>query len=311
MSVFVDRFLGYLDSERGASPQTLRAYAADLAAFADFAAPEADDFDPAAVNTVQLRHYLAHLRSRGPARATIARKVASLRSLFRYLLREGIVNHNPAADLRLPRREKRLPVFLDEADVARLIETPDPADLAGRRDRAILEVLYSTGMRIGELAAASLEDLDLLGEVIKAKGKGKKERLVPLGRPALRALEDYLAIRHTLAHGRPSTGSGRPELVEGRRTAPRALLVNKHGGRLSDRGIRRIFERHARAAGLSANVSPHSLRHSFATHMLNRGADLRAVQELLGHASLASTQIYTHVTTERLKKVYRQAHPRA
>ena len=311
MSVFVDRFLGYLDSERGASPQTLRAYAADLAAFANFAAPEADDFDPAAVNTVQLRHYLAHLRSRGPARATIARKVASLRSLFRYLLREGIVNHNPAADLRLPRREKRLPVFLDEADVARLIETPDPADLAGRRDRAILEVLYSTGMRIGELAAASLEDLDLLGEVIKAKGKGKKERLVPLGRPALRALEDYLAIRHTLAHGRPSTGSGRPELVEGRRTAPRALLVNKHGGRLSDRGIRRIFERHARAAGLSANVSPHSLRHSFATHMLNRGADLRAVQELLGHASLASTQIYTHVTTERLKKVYRQAHPRA
>ena len=311
MSVFVDRFLGYLDSERGASPQTLRAYAADLAAFANFAAPEADDFDPAAVNTVQLRHYLAHLRSRGPARATIARKVASLRSLFRYLLREGIVNHNPAADLRLPRREKRLPVFLDEADVARLIETPDPADLAGRRDRAILEVLYITGMRIGELAAASIEDLDLLGEVIKAKGKGKKERLVPLGRPALRALEDYLAIRHTLAHGRPSTGSGRPELVEGRRTAPRALLVNKHGGRLSDRGIRRIFERHARAAGLSANVSPHSLRHSFATHMLNRGADLRAVQELLGHASLASTQIYTHVTTERLKKVYRQAHPRA
>jgi tyrosine recombinase XerC len=298
MSIFVDRFLGYLDSERGASPQTLRAYAADLAAFADFAAPGADDFDPAAVTTVRLRHYLAHLRAQGAARATLARKAASLRSLFRYLLREGIVAHNPASDLRLPRRERRLPVFLDEAEVTRLLETPDPADLAGRRDRAILEILYSTGMRIGELAAANLEDLDLFGEVIKARGKGKKERLVPLGTPALQALQDYLAVRQAVA-------------LRGRRTAPRALLVNRDGTRLSDRGIRRIFDKHARAAGLRANVTPHTLRHSFATHMLDRGADLRSVQELLGHASLASTQVYTHVTTERLKKVYQQAHPRA
>ena len=297
MSVFVDRFLGYLESERGCSPQTVRAYAADLAAFANFAAPDQDDFDPAAVNTVQLRHYLASLRTRGLSRVTIARKAASLRSLFRYLLREGIVNYNPASDLRLPRREQRLPSFLDEAEVTRLIETPDAADLAGRRDRAILEVLYSTGMRIGELAAANLEDLDLLGEVIKAKGKGKKERLVPLGGPAMAALQDYLAIRQSIALRRS--------------TAARPLLVNKHGSRLSDRGIRRIFDKHARSAGLSARATPHSLRHSFATHMLNRGADLRAVQELLGHASLASTQIYAHVTTERLKRVYRDAHPRA
>ena len=297
MSVFVDRFLGYLDSERDASPQTLRAYAADLAGFVQFLAPDSDDFDPAAVTTVHVRHYLAHLRRQGSARATIARKVASLRSLYRYLLREGIVNDNPASNLRLPRREKRLPVFLDEADVVKLLETPDPADLAGRRDRAILEVLYSTGMRIGELAAANLEDLDLLGEVIKAKGKGKKERLVPLGAPALKSLQDYLAVRATFAPGR--------------RVSPRALLVNKTGARLSDRGIRRIFHKHARAAGLTAQASPHTLRHSFATHMLDHGADLRAVQELLGHASLASTQIYTHVTTEKLKSVYNQAHPRA
>ncbi len=298
MSVFVDRFLGYLESERDASPETLRAYAADLAAFANFAAPHADDFDPAAVTTVRLRHYLAHLRSGGAARATVARKVASLRSFFRYLLREGIVAHNPAADLRLPRRGKLLPAVLDEGEVTRLLDTPDPADLAGRRDRAILEVLYSTGMRIGELAAANLEDLDLLGEAIKAKGKGKKERLVPLGAPAVRALEDYLAIRASLAGPK-------------RRTHPRALLVSRRGRRLVQRDIRRVFDKHARAAGLRANATPHTLRHSFATHMLNRGADLRAVQELLGHASLASTQIYTHVTTEQLKKVYRKAHPRA
>ncbi|MBM4039884.1 MAG: tyrosine recombinase XerC [Planctomycetes bacterium] len=298
MSVFVDRFLGYLESERDASPETLRAYAADLAAFANFAAQGADDFDPAAITTVRLRHYLAHLRSAGAARATIARKAASLRSFFRYLLREGIVAHNPAADLRLPRRERLLPAVLDEAEVTRLLEAPDPADLAGRRDRAILEVLYSTGMRIGELAAANIEDLDLFGEVLKARGKGKKERLVPLGRPALRALEDYLAIRTSLAAPR-------------HRTHPRALLVSRSGRRLTQRDIRRIFDKHARAAGLRANATPHTLRHSFATHMLDRGADLRAVQELLGHASLASTQVYTHVTTERLRRVYQKAHPRA
>jgi len=297
VSLFVDRFLGYLEGERGYSPQTLRAYAADLAGFADFAARGADDFDPAAVTTVQLRGYLARLRNQGAARSTTARKIASLRSFYRYLLREGIVNHNPASDLRLPRREKRLPVFLDEAEVARLLATPDPADPAGCRDRAILEVLYSTGMRISELAAVSFEDLDLLGEVLKARGKGKKERLVPLGGPALQALRDYLAVR--------------PSLAGGRRVSARALWLNKGGTRLSDRGIRRLFEKHARAAGLPATVTPHTLRHSFATHMLNRGADLRAVQELLGHASLASTQVYTHVTTEKLKSVYGKAHPRA
>lgn len=297
MSVFIDRFLGYLEHERGCSIETLRAYAADLAAFANFVAPTEADIAPADITTVQLRHYFAQLRTRGAARATLARKAAALRSFFRFLLREGIVNHNPASDLRVPRRQARLPGFLDEAVVARLLETPDPADVAGRRDRAILEALYSTGMRIGELAGANIEDLDLLGEAIKARGKGKKERIVPLGAPATRAIQDYLAVRN--------------ELARGRRIAARALFINRFGSRLSDRGIRRIFEKHARAAGLPAAATPHSLRHSFATHMLDRGADLRAVQELLGHASLASTQVYTHVTTEHLKRVYREAHPRA
>jgi len=296
MSLFVDRFLGYLDSERGYSPQTLRAYAADLVQFLGFAAPQAD-FDPAAIGSIHVRHYLAQLRQGGAARTTISRKLASLRSFYKFLLREGLVNDNPATNLTMPRREHRLPVFLDEAEVERLLAAPNPADLAGRRDRAILEMLYSTGMRVGELAAVSIEDLDLLGEVAKAKGKGKKERLVPLGRPALQALRDYLAVREQLA--------------QGHRINRRALFVNKAGGRLSDRGVRRIFDKYARLVGLGESATPHTLRHSFATHMLNRGADLRAVQELLGHASLATTQIYAHVTTERLKSVYNKAHPRA
>ena len=296
MSLFVDRFLGYLESERGCSPQTLRAYAADLVQFLNFAAPQ-DEFDPAAIGAVQLRRYMAQLRQSGVARTTIARKLASLRSLYRYLMREGVVSDNPAANLTLPRREKRLPIFLDEAEVERLLQAPDPADTTGRRDRAILEMLYSTGMRISELAAVSMEDLDLLGEVVKAKGKGKKERLVPLGRPAIEALRDYLAVRPTLAQGHS--------------VSRRALFITPGGGRLSDRGIRRLFDKHARHAGIGDRSSPHTLRHSFATHMLNRGADLRSVQELLGHASLASTQIYAHVTTERLKAVYDKAHPRA
>jgi len=296
MSLLVDRFLGYLEGERGYSPQTLRAYAGDLTGFANFAAQQ-EAFDPASITSVQMRHYLARLRQSGAARSTIARKVASLRSFYKFLLREGLVSQNPATNLTVPRREKRLPVFLDEGEVERLLETPDLADVAGRRDRAILEMLYSTGMRISELAAVNLEDIDLVGEVVKAKGKGKKERLVPLGRPALQALRDYLEVRAAIARGR--------------RVNRRALFVNKAGGRLSVRGVRRIFRKYARQAGLAERASPHTLRHSFATHMLNRGADLRAVQELLGHASLASTQIYAHVTTERLKRVYNKAHPRA
>ncbi|MFW6163243.1 MAG: tyrosine recombinase XerC [Planctomycetota bacterium] len=297
MSVLIDRFLGYLETERGCSPQTLRAYAGDLMRFALFAAPDADEFDPATISVMQLRHYLAHLREAGAARTTIARKVASLRSFYRFLVREGVVSDNPATDLTVPRVQKRLPVFLDEDQVERLLEAPATAEPAGRRDRAILEMLYSTGMRISELRAVSLEDLDLIGEVVRAKGKGKKERFVPLGTAAVEALRDYLAVRDQIA--------------QRRRTNRRALFVNKAGGRLSERGIRRIFHKYARRVGLPDRVSPHTLRHSFATHMLNHGADLRSVQELLGHASIASTQIYAHVTTEQLRKIYNKHHPRA
>ncbi len=294
MSDLIDRFLGYLEGERDCSPQTLRAYSADLIQFVTFIAGD-EDFDPTEVTPIHVRRYLAHLRRGGSSHTTIARKLASLRSFYRYLVREGVVPDNPAASLSAPRREQRLPVFLDEDEVAELLDAPEGDGPQARRDRAILEMLYSTGMRIGELAAASLNDLDLLGEVVKAKGKGKKERLVPLGRPAVEALQHYLEARKRIARG----GS-----VD--RTA---LFLNRDGGRLSDRGIRRVFEKYARKVGISGKASPHTLRHSFATHMLNRGADLRSVQELLGHASLASTQIYAHVTTEKLKSVYDKAHP--
>ncbi len=296
MSDTIDRFLGYLEAERGCSLQTLRAYAGDLVQFVGFVVG-GDAFDPAAVTSIHVRRYVAHLRKRGSSQTTIARKLASLRSLYKYLIREGIVADNPASSLSAPRRERRLPIFLDEDEVERLLIAPDPQDATGQRDRAILEMLYSTGMRIGELASVSLTDVDLLGEVVKAKGKGKKERLVPLGGPAVRALRDYLAVRKTLAGGY--------------RVNRAALFLNRTGDRLSARGIRRMFHKYARRTGLSAKATPHTLRHSFATHMLNRGADLRSVQELLGHASLASTQIYAHVSTERLKTVYDKAHPHA
>lgn len=296
MSDTIDRFLGYLEAERGCSLQTLRAYAGDLVQFVGFVVG-GDAFDPAAVTSIHVRRYVAHLRKRGSSQTTIARKLASLRSLYKYLIREGIVADNPASSLSAPRRERRLPIFLDEDEVERLLIAPDPQDATGQRDRAILEMLYSTGMRIGELASVSLTDVDLLGEVVKAKGKGKKERLVPLGGPAVRALRDYLGVRKTLAGGY--------------RVNRAALFLNRTGDRLSARGIRRMFHKYARRVGLSAKATPHTLRHSFATHMLNRGADLRSVQELLGHASLASTQIYTHVSTERLKTVYDKAHPHA
>jgi tyrosine recombinase XerC len=295
MSQYVDRFLGYLESERDCSPQTVRAYAADLNSLLAFL--DCDDFDPESVTAVQLRRFLAQLRQNGLARTSVARKVASLRSFYKFLVREGVVSHNPATSLTSPRKERHLPVFLDEDEVERLLSMPDDVDPAGLRDRAILEMLYSTGMRIGELAAVNMEDVDLLGEVVKAKGKGKKERLVPLGRPAVEALRAYLDVRNGFR------GSGRG--------GHRALFRNKNGGRLSDRGVRRIFQKYARQAGLRSEVTPHTLRHSFATHMLNRGADLRSVQELLGHASLTSTQIYAHVTAEKLKAIYDKTHPRA
>jgi len=292
----LDRFLEYIENERNLSEHTVRAYSGDIVEFVKLV-DKGEELEPEAVDHLMLRSYLAHLRSSGRSRTTMARKLASLRTFFKYLVREEMMPDNPAADMRTPRKEGRLPGVLDENQVRTLIEQPDTSSFLGLRDRAILEVLYSTGMRSGELVGANIDDVDLIGEVVRVRGKRKKERLAHLGSYAVAALKDYLEQRR----------------LEPR--APffdkRALLLNRFGGRLSARSLRRTINKYFKLAGLRLRVTPHTLRHSFATHLLDRGADLRSVQELLGHESLQTTQIYTHVSTERLKKVYDKAHPRA
>jgi tyrosine recombinase XerC len=296
MPNLIENFLESLEYERDASPHTVKAYRGDLAQFAAMLEIK-NDTDLKIVNPVRVRAFLAKLKEAGCTKRSIARKLASVRALYRYLCRRKYVRANPASVIRAPKLDRTLPSFLDVQEVARLLETPPADSFAGLRDRAILETLYSTGMRVSEVAGMDTRDIDRHGGVVRVLGKGRKERLAPLGKYAMKAIADYLAIRD--AHFR---GKG----IEGG-----ALFLNKHGGRLSARGIERLIEKYVLIAGFSKKIGPHTLRHSFATHMLNAGADLRSVQELLGHASLSTTQIYTHVTHERLKKVYDKAHPRA
>ncbi len=220
--------------------------------------------------------------------------MACLRSFFKFLCREGHLKTNPMVGLVGPKLEKKLPIFLNEDDIGRLLDSPDPADFKGARDKAILESLYSTGIRVSELVGLNIEDVDFIGGVVRVLGKGRKERLAPIGDKALRCIKHYLEKRSSLA----AAGN-------------RALFLNKNKTRLTDRSVRNILEHYINVTSLRADISPHSLRHSFATHLLNRGADLRSVQELLGHANLSTTTIYTHLSTEKLKNVYDQTHPRA
>ena len=296
LEVLAGRFLSRLDTERGFSPHTLTAYGRDLAHFFRFMADEGKAEIPD-VDHLLLRKYLARLREREYARATIARKLAALRSFFGFLCQEGFTNTNPVKAVRTPRLDRKLPHFLTTDEVTRLLNAPDTATPVGKRDRAMIETLYSTGARVSELVAADVNDLDFISDLMLVRGKRKKERLCPLGRYAVEALADYLAAR--------GIGKERVGFVR----AP--LFLNKLGTRMSDRGVRRTLDKYLALADLSGRTSPHTLRHSFATHLLTAGADLRAVQELLGHASLSSTQVYTHLTPERLKEVYDKAHPRA
>jgi tyrosine recombinase XerC len=296
-----DAFLAHLESVRAVSPHTLRAYATDLADFADFAVGQR----VASLDTVTAAHcraYLAHLTGeRGLARASVARRLAAVRALYRYLHRRGIVARSPADGLRAPKKRPSLPHFLAEDAVTDLLALPDPATAAGLRDRAILETLYASGMRASELVGLDTDDLTLdpgTGEGVARirHGKGDKERLALLGRSAAAALTRYL-------------DAGRPQLT-GRVPEP-ALFLNRFGGRLTDRSVRRLFDRCCESVAASHKITPHTLRHTFATHLLDHGADLRVVQELLGHADLATTQIYTHVSAARLRETYERAHPRA
>jgi tyrosine recombinase XerC len=274
----------------------LKAYRKDLEQFFEFLAGEGRSgiHD---VDHLLLRKFLAHLRQKEYARSTIARMLASLRSCFGFLSAEGFTDANPIKAVRTPRQERKLPHFLSTEEVERLLNAPDPATKAGKRDRAILETLYSTGARVSELVSMDVNHLDFISDLVLVRGKRKKERLCPLGKFAVEALSEYLAARRLS--------------IERLGFIREPLFLNKAGTRLSDRSVRRLLDKYLGKANLSAKTSPHTLRHSFATHLLSNGADLRSVQELLGHSSLASTQVYTHLTPERLKNAYNRAHPRA
>ncbi|HKE98326.1 MAG TPA: tyrosine recombinase XerC [Actinomycetes bacterium] len=302
----IGTFAAHLRDERGLSANTLAAYRRDVGQFFAFAA-RAGSGDPAAVDALLLRRFLAELRTRGMAAATVRRKVAALRACFRYLERRGLVPADPAADLATPRVEHRLPVVLKQREVTVLLAGPAAGDPVGLRDRAVLELLYATGVRVGELCGLRLGDVDLRTQTARVLGKGARERIVPFGVPARSALRDYLD------RGRPGmlAGAGGADRARAGDAAGDALFLNRRLRPLSQRDVRGLLARYRGGAGVPAGTSPHTLRHSFATHLLEGGADLRVVQELLGHVALTTTQRYTHLSKERLRRVYDQAHPRA
>lgn len=292
----MDRFLRFLAAERGASPFTLKSYREDLLQLDEFL-QSAGCRAPADASSGLLRRFQSGLGAAGYAPSTVARKLASMRSFYAFGQREGWVRVNPAKPLRSPRRPRKLPTFLTGQEIAKLLATPDPAAPGGLRDRAILELMYSAGVRVRELVSIDDADLDLTGGTVRVRGKGRRERLGIVGSPARAALRGWLAART------------KPPRATACRSRP--LFTNRLGGRLSVRGVARLLEKHLATAGLATRASPHTLRHSFATHLLDAGADIRSVQELLGHKSLVTTQIYTHVTTTRLREAFDKAHPRA
>jgi integrase/recombinase XerD len=302
---WIEDFIAHVRFERGLSQNTVDAYRRDLAMWSAFCAQAR--IDPKQVRHEDVTTYLERLRSGEPpasqplASSSVARMLVALRSFHRFLRREGHLEVDPTAKVGVPKRPRSLPKAIPLEDIERLIEAPAPDDLLGRRDRAMLETLYGAGLRISELVALDVDDVDLdKGSVLVRAGKGEKSRLVPVGRAARAAVEAYLT-------------QSRPVLVarSAGRSAGGAIFLNARGGRLSRQGCWKILRAHAAASGLEGKVSPHTLRHSFATHMLDGGADIRVVQELLGHASLATTQVYTLVSDTRLREVYLSAHPRA
>ncbi len=342
----LEQFVNYLHYERHFSPYTARCYGADLRQFVEYLteqilrqvpAPAAQESAPAPLrltdhhdhpgdpahdpahtpttaqqveqrivesDAMTIRGFLAHLDTFGYSPATTARKIATLRSFYKWLSRRGLIETNPMLLIRSPKQTKRLPKAITVDQIEKLLTMPDNSETLGARDRAILETLYSTGVRVSELVDLDRADLDQAGQTLHIRGKGKKERIVPLGSHALAAIRHYLTLlepdaRFAALHDSAMTGQRMP------------LFVNKNGGRLSARSVRRKLDKYLITAGLDPTISPHTLRHSFATHLLDNGADLRSVQELLGHQSLSTTQIYTHLTSVRVRSAYNEAHPRA
>ncbi len=292
-------YLRHLALEKNASAHTVKSYREDLTQAVEFFRTRLGSQSPRVdqLTTRLLRAHIAWLSEQGYARSTIARRLAAVRSWCRFLCRQGTLTSNPALGLRGPRQEKRLPHFVSREDMERLLATP-PADTpAGLRDRAILETLYSAGLRVSELTGLDVDDVELSDGVAMVRGKGRKERLALLGPPAIEAIERWLPQRQALAGPRAASQP--------------ALFLNRNGTRLTTRSVGRLLEKYLKQAGLDPRTSPHTLRHSFATHLLDAGADIRSVQELLGHRSLATTQVYTHVSTQRLRESYHKAHPRS
>lgn len=298
MQSAVAQFLRFLAIERNASTLTVKSYREDLTALLDYAQQLYGELPPPRdVTPLDLRGYVSALHDAGYAKTSIARRLASLRTFFKFCQREGWADANPAKPLRNPRPDRKLPHFLSTDEVSRLLETPPAQQNMGLRDRAILETIYSAGLRVSEVVGLNDGDLDLENDLVRVRGKGRKERLSPVGSYAIRAINRWKSKR-SLSPKEP-TG----------RDAP--LFVNKFGRRLTTRSVARLLEKHIATAGLDGRTTPHTLRHSFATHLLDRGADIRSVQELLGHKSLVTTQIYTHVSTAGLRAAYLKAHPRA
>ncbi|HEY5433210.1 MAG TPA: tyrosine recombinase [Coriobacteriia bacterium] len=293
-SALVDRFLAQLATERNASPQTVRAYSSDLARYLEWA--ERAEADPLGSDPRILRRYLADLDRARYARRTIARRLSAVRSLFAYLNREGVLSYDPASVVATPKLPARLPRLVPTDLLTALLDSPPADDAGGLRDRAILELLYATGARVSELVSLDLGDVDLAGGQIRVTGKGDKQRILPLHREAVSRVRTYLTEGR--ARLKPKAGED-------------AVFLNRTGTRLTDGGIRRMLTRHLGALGATSGVTPHTFRHTFATHLLEAGADLRTVQDLLGHVALSTTQIYTHVGVQRLQRVHRDAHPRA
>ncbi len=298
------QFLDRLEQERGCSPNTIRAYRVDLCQFFDFLISNGRisgygaDWQPDSIDPLIIRSYLAEL-FKAKRRSSIARKLSSLRSFFAFLEKLGLAKGNPAAEVSTPRLKKYVPIHLTVDQAFRLLGVPERDSVLGLRDAAILEILYSCGLRVSEVSGLDIDSVDFDGRIVRVLGKGNKERLVPIGRQAVKVLRQYLEASEPL----------RQKNVSG--TKRRPLFVNYKGGRLTPRSIARIIKKYALECGLSTEISPHAMRHTFATHMLDGGADLRAVQELLGHESLSTTQKYTHLTLDRLMEVYDKAHPRS
>jgi integrase/recombinase XerC len=294
----ISQFLRFLSVERNAAELTIKSYREDLSSLADYLTQACGhEPQPGEITPLDLRGYVSALHEAGYAKTSVARRLASLRTFYKFAQREGLAQSNPAKPLRNPRPDRKLPHFLSTDEIGQLLNAPPAAAAAGLRDRAILETMYSTGLRVSEAVGMNDGDLNLADGIVRIRGKGRRERLAPLGSFAAKAIQRWLKVR-TLSPQEPAG-------------APAPVFTNKFGRRLTTRSVHRMLLKYLKLTGLDLRTTPHTLRHSFATHLLDRGADIRSVQELLGHKSLVTTQIYTHVSTAGLRAIYEKAHPRA